>query len=168
MEWLRSVPRIVGIPWVFHRDGKRRLTIRYAWKAAKGKSGRVRHVPLTEMAMEWLRSVPRIVGIPWVFHRDGKRRLTIRYAWKAAKDEAKVEYRFHDLRHYRASSWVRLGVDLRTVQELLGHADIHTTMRYSHFSPSHAVRAVREAERLERKLEETNSDRDNSVKQETG
>ena len=134
----------------------------------EGKSGRVRHVPLTEMAMEWLRSVPRIVGIPWVFHRDGKRRLTIRYAWKAAKDEAKVECRFHDLRHYRASSWVRLGVDLRTVQELRGHADIHTTMRYSHFAPSHAVRAVREAERLERKLEETNSDRDNSVKQETG
>jgi len=34
------------------------------------------------------------------------------------------------------------GVDLPTVQKLLGHADITTTMIYSHLSPDHLVDAV--------------------------
>ena len=38
--------------------------------------------------------------------------------------------RFHDLRHCAASGWVEAGVDIRTVQELLGHASITTTQRY--------------------------------------
>ena len=42
---------------------------------------------------------------------------------------------FHDLRHFRATLWVKLGVDLVTVKELLGNADIQTTMRYAHFAP---------------------------------
>lgn len=45
--------------------------------------------------------------------------------------EAKIEAcRFHDLRHVAASGWVGNGVDIRTVQELLGHASITTTQRY--------------------------------------
>src|SRR5262249_51620458 len=34
------------------------------------------------------------------------------------------------------------GVDIRTTQELLGHADIRMTLRYSHLSPSHLLDAV--------------------------
>ena len=56
---------------------------------------------------------------------------------------------FHDLRRFRATQWVTRGVDLRTVKELLGHADIKTTMRYAHFAPSHAVSAVRAAQQSE-------------------
>ena len=56
---------------------------------------------------------------------------------------------FHDLRHFRATQWVMRGVDLRTVQELLGHSSITTTMRYAHFAPDHALRAVHQAEQLE-------------------
>jgi len=49
---------------------------------------------------------------------------------------------FHDFPHFRATQWVMRGVDLRSVRELLGHADIHTTMRYAHFSPDHAAQSV--------------------------
>jgi hypothetical protein len=39
------------------------------------------------------------------------------------------------------------GVDLPTVQELLGHKDIKMTMRYTHLSPSHKRQAMVTLER---------------------
>ena len=54
------------------------------------------------------------------------------------------------------TQWVRHGVDLRTVQELLGHADIQTTMRYAHFAQSHAIRSIHDIEEIEnRQLKES-------------
>jgi Phage integrase family len=40
------------------------------------------------------------------------------------------------------------GTPLRTVQELLGHADIRMTIRYAHLSPSHLAEAVTAIEAL--------------------
>jgi len=37
---------------------------------------------------------------------------------------------------------VMSGVDLKTVQELLGHADLTMTLRYAHLAPSHKAAAV--------------------------
>lgn len=48
----------------------------------------------------------------------------------------------HTLRHTFASYLVMSGVDLRTVQELLGHSSITMTERYSHLSPDHRMRAI--------------------------
>jgi len=48
----------------------------------------------------------------------------------------------HTLRHTFASHLVMSGVDLRTVQGLLGHKNIATTMVYSHLSEEHLARSV--------------------------
>ena len=46
------------------------------------------------------------------------------------------------MHHTFASRLVMAGVDLRTVQELLGHKDIKQTLRYAHLSPHHTRAAV--------------------------
>ncbi len=50
--------------------------------------------------------------------------------------------RLHTLRHTFASHLVMNGVDLPSIQKLLGHTDIETTMIYSHLSPEHLIKAV--------------------------
>ncbi len=47
------------------------------------------------------------------------------------------------------------GVDIRTVQELMGHKNIAMTVRYSHLTPKHTLAAV---ERLARAITETPTD----------
>ena len=46
----------------------------------------------------------------------------------------------HTMRHSFASHQVLAGVDLRTVQELMGHADIKTTMIYLQTVPTRTIR----------------------------
>ena len=51
-------------------------------------------------------------------------------------------FTWHDLRHTFASRLVIAGVDLRTVQVLMGHKIIQMTCRYAHLAPSHTLAAV--------------------------
>lgn len=53
--------------------------------------------------------------------------------WRAALAAAGItDFRFHDLRHTRATRLVRATGNLKAVQKLLGHSDISTTARYAH------------------------------------
>ncbi len=60
----------------------------------------------------------------------------------AEKAEIEDFTKVHTLRHTFASHLVMAGVDLPTVQKLMGHSDIETTMIYSHLSPEHLSSAV--------------------------
>ena len=53
------------------------------------------------------------------------------------------------LHHTFASRLVLAGVDIRTVQELLGHKPITVTMRYSHLADDHRKAAVEKMNPLE-------------------
>ena len=67
----------------------------------------------------------------------------VRRVFNPAIKKAKIEnFTWHDLRHSFASRLTMKGVDLRTVQELMGHKTIQMTLRYSHLSPAHKRAAV--------------------------
>jgi integrase len=116
------------------------------------KNFKVRYVPLSDYACELLSQITRVLSSPYVFTRleNMERMRAPRAVLDRARGNVGLDWvGFHDFRHFRASQWVMRGVDLRTVQELMGHADIQTTMRYAHFAPSHAIRCVTEAQRKE-------------------
>jgi len=66
-----------------------------------------------------------------------------RFWFDSAVEDAKLaDFTWHCLRHTFASRLVMAGVDLRTVQELMGHKTIQMTVRYSHLAPQHRLAAV--------------------------
>ena len=109
------------------------------------KSGKTRYVPLNDDALSTLqRWQPHAEATGWVFPaHDGGRMTSIKTSWKRVlKNAAIADFRWHDLRHHFASRLVMKGVDLNTVRELLGHADLSMTLRYAHLSPEHKHDAV--------------------------
>ena len=108
------------------------------------KTGTSRTIPLNTISKRALDRHPRHFGSPWVFwYQDGKRLTVFHRTWERMRDMSGVRpLRFHCLRHSFASHLVMAGVDIRTVQELMGHTDIKMTIIYSHLSPGHMAAAV--------------------------
>lgn len=111
----------------------------------RSKSKRLRTIPLSDAAMELIRSLPRIEGIPYLFFnpKTGKPPVAIFALWDKLRRRAGLgDVRLHDLRHSYASFLVNAGRSLYEVQNLLGHRDPKTTMRYAHLSPHAMLEAV--------------------------
>jgi integrase/recombinase XerD len=111
-----------------------------------GKGGKERVVPLGRPALAALERYltqlrPRLVRTnpeaPWVFVSRGGRALSREMLWTLVKKYVKragvnPKVSPHTLRHSFATHLLAGGADLRTVQELLGHASIQTTQHYTH------------------------------------
>ena len=114
-----------------------RMTIR----VEQGQGGKDRYVPLSEQLLKDLRRYWTLHAPGrWVFaNRQGTRPMDISIAQKIfmlAKARAGICKRggIHALRHAFATHVLEAGTDLHTVQRLLGHQHLSTTMRYFHLS----------------------------------
>lgn len=109
------------------------------------KNGTTRHVPLNTVASGAFQTLwERSQGEGRVFMGEhGLPLARPRYWWEAALETAKLkDFHWHDLRHTFASKCIMAGVDLRTLQQLLGHKTLQMVVRYTHLSQSHELAAV--------------------------
>lgn len=125
---------LTSLRWTDLNIDQCNLTVR----AAAAKGGKRRDVPLNDEAKSALERWKKQCKTERVFEiSDAKTAFT-----KLLTDAKITDFSFHDLRHTFASKLVMAGVDLNTVRELLGHADLKMTLRYAHLAPAHKAAAV--------------------------
>ena len=121
------------------------INLQFGYLRCFGKGGRERIVPFGGQARDWIKKYLDRVR-PQLAKRKGDSRLFLtrlgkgfsrQGLWKAIKKCAKraglgKEITPHTLRHCFATHLLQGGADLRSVQEMLGHADISTTQVYTH------------------------------------
>jgi integrase/recombinase XerD len=141
------VSELLGLP-------RRALSGDAAVLLVRGKGGKERIVPLSDPAREAAAALVAGQGeaarkSPWLFAgrdprhamtRQGFALLLKQVALDAGLDPARVSP--HVLRHSFASHLLARGADLRSLQLLLGHADIATTQIYTHVLAERLQRLV--------------------------
>jgi integrase/recombinase XerD len=119
-----------------------RMTVRIE----QGKGARDRYVPLSPRLLKewrayWLSTPPRL----WLFpNRQGTRPIDVTIAQKLytlTKLRAGIRKQggIHALRHAFATHLLEAGRDVHTVQRLLGHRYVSSTVRYFHLSQGHVL-----------------------------
>jgi integrase/recombinase XerD len=145
------VSELVALPRSAARPGIQVISV-------KGKGGRERLVPLTGAAkramtayLGHLAAAGRSVDPAHLFPADSDSGHLTRQAFardlkaaaiRAGLDPARVSP--HVLRHAFASHLLQNGADLRSVQQLLGHADVATTQIYTHVLDERLAGMVRD------------------------
>ncbi|RMG69930.1 MAG: tyrosine recombinase, partial [Nitrospirae bacterium] len=116
-----------------------------------GKGGKERVVPLSEHTLEKIKVYlsdirPGLVkkrDVPFLFLSKRGGKLTRQRIWQSLKHYARkagIELSPHVIRHSFATHLLEGGADLRSVQKMLGHADISTTQIYTKVTTEHLKR----------------------------
>ena len=115
----------------------------------RGKGAKDRYVPLPESTLHILRSYWKLHRNPtWIFPRLGRghnlgptakdpmSRSTVQGALSRILKQLKVRKRVsvHTLRHSYATHLLEAGVNIRRIQQYLGHSSLNTTMVYLHLT----------------------------------
>jgi integrase/recombinase XerC len=117
-----------------------------------GKGGKERVVPIGDQALAAIDAYLAIRGArkgPLFLNRKGDR-LTVRSIHRIVRARARragISRRVspHTLRHTFATHLLDAGADLRFIQELLGHARLSTTQKYTHVSSDHLMKVYDQA-----------------------
>jgi integrase/recombinase XerD len=128
------------------------LNLTAGYVTCTGKGSRQRLVPVGAQALRWVRryldarrsTSPKRLDAGTIFLNRSGRPLSRQGLWVILKRAARraglgASVSPHTLRHSFASHLLERGADLRSVQAMLGHADISTTQIYTHL-PSAVVR----------------------------
>lgn len=117
----------------------------------KGKGSKTRRVPVGKSAVEWLKSYLAIrrkkenIEIRNIFVSPAGRPVTRQEIHKFIKEYAEKagleDVSPHTLRHSFATHLIQNSADIRSVQQMLGHADISTTQIYTHITDKHLRRS---------------------------
>jgi integrase/recombinase XerD len=119
------------------------LKLDLGYMLVRGKGDKERIVPIGAEAIHALRSylaearpvLCKAKASPLLFVARGAKRISRERVWQIAHAAGQGTGRGaspHMLRHSCATHMVERGADLRTVQTILGHADISTTQVYTH------------------------------------
>ncbi len=124
---------ILNLKWSDVDFRARLITVRIA------KSGKQRKIPIDDTLFSTLAKLTSRFANGFVFpspKKAGAPYQDIHHTWgRLVRKTGIIDVRFHDLRHTFASHLVMAGVDIRTVQELLGHATLAMTERGTRISP---------------------------------
>ena len=107
------------------------------------KGDKYHTVPIVAPLMTLLRDLKRDSRSPFVFTYNGEPILSIKKAWQSLFRRSGLPYvNFHALRH-TAATWIyRATRDLRATKDIMGHADIATTLKYAHLVDGEKRRAL--------------------------
>lgn len=125
-------------------------------RVEKGKGGKDRYVMLSEKLLSLLRrywAEVRPYGGDWVFPAPDCGPLDVSVLQKACRQAREVaglgkRVTFHTLRHCFATHLLETGTDIRIIQELLGHSQLATTVRYTHVATTTISRTASPLDRL--------------------
>ncbi len=115
-----------------------------------GKGSKTRRVPVGSSAVEWLktylvtRAKKEDIEVPNLFVTPAGRPITRQTIFLFIKEYARKcgleDVSPHTLRHSFATHMVQNNADIRSVQQMLGHADLSTTQIYTHITSAHLKR----------------------------
>lgn len=109
------------------------------------KNGKKRFIPINSVVRSVLKDAHKKKCCDYVFANPitKTRYADLKRSFVSLCEKANVEnFRFHDLRHTSATRMVGAGVPITMVKDILGHSDIHTTMRYAHAITEQSLEAI--------------------------
>lgn len=143
------VSELVGLDWRDIDEELAMVTVR------SGKGNKDRVVPIGEPALDALKAWRSAMPIAW--ESDGPVIINLRGTRLTTRSVEMIvarrliaagivgEITPHGLRHCFATHLLDNGADLRSIQEMLGHASLATTQRYTHVSVNHLKEVYRNA-----------------------